>query len=670
FKDTKAKLEDTDRALNSLRHEAQALNAELMRTNYALEIGQNLLNTARRKPLRMLCRYVLHKLLKGLSKCSPPLPVRMTAWFRRSADKRNPRKSILDNASEPLYDYQNWIDSVESLELLSPEAQQKLQLSLSDGPIFSVVIPVYNPDPALLKLCIQSVLEQTYDRFEVCIADDSSSDPGVLQVLDDFAASDARVKLVKRKTNGHISAASNSALELATGDYIALLNHDDLLPPHALLYMARAIAETPEAKIFYSDEDLIDIDGTRESPHFKPDFNRDLLYSVNYISHFGVYERDMVSAVGGFREGFEGAQDYDLVLRCVACISEDEVVHVPHILYHWRKSENIAAADISNKDYAHKAGMRALNEHLNQTGYATAAVISGPKPTMYRVNWPTPKDPPRVSILIPTRDHKDMVKQAVDSILAQTNYPNYEIVILDNHSTELETLAWFSEISSVDQRVRILTYPHPFNYSAINNFGVENSDGTYICLVNNDVEVISPEWLEEMVSLAERPNAGCVGAKLFYPNDKVQHAGVFIGIGGVAGHSHKHFPRSNPGHHGRLLHRQTITAVTGACLLVSRDIYNEVGGLDAEHLTVAFNDIDFCLKVHAAGYHNVWTPFAELYHHESISRGPDHIDAEKIKRFEIEKLYMRDRWNTHTYKDRHYNPNLTLDREDFGFRRS
>ena len=650
----------------TLDQEIGQLRRDLEKTQRALAAGQGLLNAARLRPIRTLKRYIVHKILKALAKFSPPIPADMATRFKASSSKRDPRRPIEQAISQdkPL-SYEQWVKRVEPNNILSKMRQEKLRTSLQDGPVFSVLIPVYNPDPQLLQECIQSVLDQVYDRVEVCISDDASTNPEVIKVLHECAAADRRVKLVMRKENGHICEASNSALELATGDFIVLLDHDDLLPPHALLYMAKAIYEHPTAQVFYSDEDKIDLDGSRLQPHFKPDFNRDLLYSVNYVSHLGVYSRSLVMENGGFRTGYEGAQDYDLLLRCVAKLSVEQIIHIPHILYHWRMTDNSTARYASNKNYAHDAGKRALRAYFEASEHSNIDVVDGATPFTYKVIWPLPKDPPKVSVLIPTRDKKALVKQAVDSILSLTTYPNFEIIIIDNGSSNLDTLAWFDSICASDSRVRVLEYAKPFNYSAINNFGVENCNGEYICLVNNDVEVISPEWLDEMVSLAVRSDTGCVGAKLYYPNDTIQHGGVIVGIGGVAGHSHKYFPRESGGYFGRLHHRQELSAVTGACLLVSREIYQEVGGLNADDLTVAFNDIDFCLKVTAAGYRNVWTPFAELYHHESISRGSDDEDPQKIKRFKRETAYMNTTWNTRVFKDPHYNVNLTTKMEDF-----
>ena len=654
--------------LSELEARHAELKNQLASLNASLVHGQQLLNTARRKPLRMLRHYITFKILKRLSNLTPPLPFRMTARFKRSAEKRDPRKSIVESSLSRKTDYQQWIHEFETPRTLTKEQQIGLAKDLADGPTFSVVMPVYNPNPELLKACIQSVLGQSYNNLEFCIADDASTDPEIARILNEFAASDTRIKLAMREVNGHICEASNSALELATGDYVALLDHDDLFPPYALLYMAKAISENPNAKVLYSDEDKMDVDGRREQPHFKPDFNRDLLYSYNYISHLGVYCRELINLVGGFRKGFEGAQDYDLLLRCISCISEDEIVHIPRILYHCLPTENSTASSASAKNYAHDAGKKALDAHLQNVGHTGANVTDGASPFTYKVTWPVPAAAPKVSLLIPTRDRLDLVQRAVESILSLTRYPNYEIVIIDNGSSEPVTLAWFESVCAKESRVRVLKYSRIFNYSAINNYGVENCDGEYVCLVNNDVEVISPEWLDEMVSLAVRPGVGCIGTMLYYPNDTVQHSGVVIGVGGVAGHLHKNFERFSSGYFGRLFHRQDLTAVTAACLLVSREIFDEVGGLNEEDLKVAFNDIDFCLKVVAAGYRNIWTPFAELYHHESASRGMDDVSPEKIKRFRSEAAYMEKTWRTDIFQDPHYNPNLTLDALDFSLR--
>ena len=407
------------------------------------------------------------------------------------------------------------------------------------------------------------------------------------------------------------------------------------------------------------------MDGKRYDPHFKPDWNRDLLYGLNYVSHLGVYATALVKQVGGFRVGFEGAQDYDLLLRCIEQIDDTQIVHIPKVLYSWRASPGSTAASNNSKPYATLAGVRALSEHLERVHGRPIDVVDGPFPFSYRVLWPLDTHP-LVSIIIPTRDRLHLTQVAVDSILAKTNYTNFEIIIVDNASVEPDTLSWFAQIQSADSRVRVLRDDRPFNYSALNNTAVAQARGDVIALVNNDVEVINSGWLSEMVSLAIRPGTGCVGAKLYYPDGRIQHAGVVIGMGGVAGHAHLFFPGHHGGYFGRLLVRQAYSAVTGACLVVRRDIYDAVGGLNETDLTVAFNDVDFCLKVRAAGYTNVWTPWAELTHYKSASRGKDNT-PEKAARFKEEASFMMEKWLAENTVDPCYNPNLTLGRRDFSF---
>ncbi|WP_019956966.1 glycosyltransferase family 2 protein [Yoonia vestfoldensis] len=516
-----------------------------------------------------------------------------------------------------------------------------------------------------MALMIESVLDQSYANLELCIADDCSSDPEIRRVLTRYAGRDDRIKLVFREENGHISQASNSALEVASGEFVALLDHDDILDQDALLLMAQAICANPGVKILYSDEDKINADGIHFDPHFKPDWNRDLLYSCNYVSHLGVYQSALMRQVGGFRQGFEGAQDHDLLLRCVENVADDEIIHIPKVLYSWRATPGSTAGSGAAKPYATAAGQRAVAEHLWRTTGQIVEVDPGPYPFTYRPKWTVTGDP-LVSIIIPTRDHLDVLKVAVDSILSKTEYRNFELIIVDNGSVDPRTLQWFDQIMAQDDRVDVRRDDGPFNYSALNNAAVAQSRGEFIALVNNDVEVISPGWLSEMLALAQRPGTGCVGAKLYYPDGRIQHGGVIIGFGDVAGHGHLFFPGGHAGYFGRLALRQNLTAVTGACLVVSRSAYDEVGGLNEADLAVAFNDIDFCLKVREAGYSNVWTPWAELTHQESTSRGVEGT-PEKKARFKRECDYMKQRWKTDVMKDPAYNPNLTVDRSDFSF---
>lgn len=535
--------------------------------------------------------------------------------------------------------------------------------AIKQPPLISVVMPAYNTPETLLRAAIDSVLGQIYPHWQLCIADDFSTAPHVRAILAEYAMRDSRIKVTFRQQNGHISAATNSAFELAEGDWIALLDHDDVLRSHALAEVALEIDRHSDAELIYSDEDKLDASGKRYDPYFKPDFSRELFRSQNYLNHLTVHRAANIRAVGGWRTGFEGSQDYDISLRILERIDARNIRHIPKVLYHWRAVEGSTAASGGEKSYAYGAGMRALKEHVARTGLA-ATVEAAPDTPFYRLRFAVPDPAPLVSLIIPTRDKVDLLRGCVESILKKTTYAPLEIIVVDNGSTEPATLAYLAEIARLEN-VRVLSWDKPFNYSAINNFAVAQAKGEIVGLVNNDIEVISPDWLTEMVSWAAQDDVGCVGAKLYYANDTIQHAGVILGLGGVAGHSHKHFRRDHPGYFFRLKVAQNLSAVTAACLLVRKTVFQRVGGLNETDLTVAFNDVDLCLKAQAAGYLNVWTPYAELYHLESMSRGAED-NPEKEMRFEQEKAYMRANWVL--WPDRYYSPHLTRDYEDFSIR--
>lgn len=553
--------------------------------------------------------------------------------------------------------YQAWIEHYDSLDDASRAELRSRAEALPKKPLISVLVPTYNSDEKLLREMIASVRAQLYPHWELCIADDASPDPRVVQVLAEAAAGDPRIRFVVREENGHISAASNSALELVAGEYVALLDHDDILPEHALFMVASYINRYPQGRLFYSDEDKLTLDGQRTAPYFKPDWNPHLILAQNFFSHLGVYETALVREAGGFRKGFEGSQDHDLILRCLEIAGHDCVVHIPHILYHWRIMPGSTAQSGSEKPYAHTTRVRAVEEHLARSGVAASVEEPFGDAGQIRVRYRVPTDAPRVSIIIPTRDRVDLLKQCITSVKAKTSYPNYEIIVVDNGSTEKQTLDYFSQISSAD--VRIIHDESPFNFSALNNRAAAQATGEFLCLLNNDIEVISPDWLDELVSLAAQPGTGAIGARLWYPNETLQHGGVLFGLGGVAGHLHHGSHRWQQGYFGRAVVTQNLSAVTAACLVIRKSIYDEVNGLD-EELAVAFNDVDFCAKVLKAGYRNVWTPHAELYHHESASRGSD-MDPDKYERFVGEVRRMEARWPELIARDPAYNPNLTLD---------
>ncbi|MBI3156005.1 MAG: glycosyltransferase family 2 protein [Burkholderiales bacterium] len=570
---------------------------------------------------------------------------------------------LFERAETQGIDYAGWIEEVEQPALASAAAQAAEAAGWSFRPVFSVVVPVHETPEPWLRDCLASVRRQTYPHWELCVADDASAAPHVAAVLDE-AAADRRVRIVRRTERGHVCAASNSALALARGDFVVLLDHDDLLAPHALHALARALQSRPGALIVYSDEDKLDESGDRCDPYFKPAWSPDLLGSQNYVSHLGAYRRTLVEQVGGFRPGFEGSQDYDLLLRCASRVADPrDVLHVPQVLYHWRKSPGSTASSHAAKDYASAAARRALQAHFGARAPGAQVDIIGPG--RYRVRWPLPDPPPLVSLIVPTRDGLDVLRKCIESIVERTTYPTYEILVVDNQSSDPAALAYLDELPARSGgRVRVLRHDAPFNFSAINNAAAAQARGSVLGLINNDIEVISPGWLDEMVGQALRPEIGCVGAKLYYPDDTVQHGGVVLGIGGVAGHAHKHFPRDAEGYFSRLQVVHNVSAVTGAALVVRKSVFDEVGGLDAEHLVVAFNDVDLCLKVQAAGYRNLWTPFAELYHHESRTRGAD-VRPEAAARHDREARVMVARWGARLKADPYYSPNLTLEREDF-----
>jgi len=527
---------------------------------------------------------------------------------------------------------------------------------------FSIVVPIYQPDLILFKEMVNSVLLQVYPRWQLVLVDDASGHEALSDYLETLSENN-QITVIQRAENGHISQASNDGLAKATGEYIVLLDHDDLLHCDALTAMAEAIENNPQAKVFYSDEDKVTEKGERVSPHFKPKWNRDLLYSMNYISHLGVYQRSLVESIGGFRIGFEGSQDYDLLLRCIAECSDDQIIHVPYVLYHWRAIQGSTALAESEKSYSAVAGLNALKEHL---GTNADSVELGKLPNTYKVNWALSDINPLVSIIIPTKNGKALVKQCINSLYKKTLYPRFEILLVDNQSDELDALHYFKQLES-DGKVRLIPYDKPFNYSAINNYAVTQAKGEFVILMNNDVEILSESWLTEIVANINRPEIGCVGAKLYYPDGKLQHGGVITGLGGVAGHSHKYFSKGHPGYFKRLQVTQNLSAVTAACLGVRKAVFEEVGGLDEKNLTIAFNDVDFCLKVQAAGYRNLWSPYIEMIHHESISRGTEDT-PEKQARFTREVNYMKKAWGEQLLNDPCYSQWLTLDREDFTLR--
>ena len=532
-------------------------------------------------------------------------------------------------------------------------------------PIVSIIVPVYNPDRAFLEAAIESVLAQIYPRWELCLADDQSSQPHVREVLEHYQAQDLRIKVVFREENGHISRASNSALELATGDFVALLDHDDAIAPHALYEVVSYLNAHPNTDMIYTDEDKIDEGDRRFDPFFKPDWCPDSFLSRMYTCHFGVYRRAIVEQIGGFRVGFEGAQDYDFVLRFTEQIADTRrIAHLPYILYHWRSHAQSTAQTLDSKDYAADAARTAIAEAIARRHEPGQVLPSGSGHWIVRYEI---VQPGRVTIIIPTRDLADVLDTCLRSIFTLTTYANYDVLVVDNGSVEAKTRALFERWTAQEpDRFRVITYDAPFNYSKINNFAVEQSNSPYLLFLNNDTEVIDGDWITAMLEQAQRESIGAVGVTLLYPDDTIQHAGVVLGIGGVAGHSHKTFPHGSGGYVAQLKTINNYSAVTAACLMCRRDAFEAIGGFEPS-LQIAFNDVDFCLKLIEKGYRNVHLPHVVLYHYESKSRGLEDT-IEKQMRFKSEVDYMRDRWGEILDHDPCYSPNLTRVTEDWALR--
>ena len=555
---------------------------------------------------------------------------------------------------QPYRDYSDFCLRMESLvEKYCSNFSNRLS-KLENRPLISILMPVYDPDPKWLEAAIESVIEQIYPDWELCIADDCSSDPRIRRLIEDSSKKNDKIRVVFREQNGHISEASNSALAVATGEYVALLDHDDYLPKHALARVIDCINDHPETDIIYTDEDKIDESGNRSQPHFKSDWNPDLLLGQNYISHLGIYRRSAFQEIGGFRVGFEGAQDWDLVLRLSTRIPPNRIRHIPEVLYHWRSISGSTARDIDEKSYAHEAAGKALADYFeNQEIDASLEPVD-------RFYWrPVYKhSAPAVAVIIPTRDRIDLLKTSVESVLSKTGYPNYRIVIADNESEDPETLRY---LRSVEERgVETIRITGEFNFSRINNLAIKPRNEDIICLLNNDTRVINASWLDELVMHSVRPAIGPVGAKLMFPHDHVQHAGIVLGIGGIGSEAFKYIHKSDDGYIHRAFLIGNYSAVTGACMAVRRSVWEEIGGFDEENTPNAYSDVDFCLRCSDAGYRSVFTPFAQLVHEQSASRGP-----ENSRQFEATVKYMQIRWGDKIANDPYYSPNLSLEREDF-----
>ena len=560
----------------------------------------------------------------------------------------------LDSEFSGLGTYERWQQQHEPRAADYPRLKETLQL-LPYKPLISVILPVYNTPEPFLRAAIDSVINQIYPHWELCIADDASTELHVQEILEDYLEQDPRIKAVFRPENGHISQNSNSALKLAGGEFIALLDHDDALRPEALYEVAFLLNQHPEADMIYTDEDKIDEFDQRHDPFFKPDWCPDSFLTRMYTCHLGIYRRSLVNQIGGFRMGYEGSQDYDLVLRLTE--ATDQIFHIPKVLYHWRVHHLSTASSSNSKPYAYIAAQKALSEALQRRGEPGTVEDVPDYLGVYHLRYEILK-PGKVSIIIPTRDLAEMLEQCLSSIFTQTTYPDYEVILIDNGSVEAETHRLIQRWQEQEpQRFHCHRLDIPFNYSKLNNQGAAQATGDYLLFLNNDTEVITPDWLEAMVEQAQRPSVGAVGALLLYPDDRVQHAGVIVGIGPFAGHAFIQSPSTAPGYLGQLLTSSNYSAVTGACLMCRRAVFEAAGGFD-EALVVALNDIDLCLKMRQQGYYNLFTPHAKLYHYESKSRGYED-SPKKQERYNQECEYARQKWQEIYEHDPCYSPHLT-----------
>ncbi len=557
--------------------------------------------------------------------------------------------------------YRRWVKRYGSISKRMRKRIRAEIVQMNSPPTIAVVMPTYNADPDWLLAAMDSVRNQLYPHWHLCIADDASTDPAVISVLKTAQQQDERIEVVFREQNGHIAAATNSALERVKADWVAFLDHDDLLAEHALYEVAQVVNNNPDIALIYSDEDKINANQRRCDPYFKPDWNYPLFLSHNLITHLAVYRKSIIDRIGGLRAGYDGAQDYDLALRFIEQIRPAQIFHIPKVLYHWRVHAQSTAGGNAAKPYAMLAGERALNEHFARCG--TDAVVERLE-FGYRPRFALPAPLPKVSIIIPTRNAHRLVGQCLSSIYARTSYENFEVILVDNGSDDPAAIAAFSAACERYPSLRRLRDDGPFNFARLCNAGVAEAQGEVVCLLNNDIEVDSPNWLEELVSVACQPTVGAVGGKLLYPDGKIQHAGVVLGIAGWAGHAHKGFRDDNPGYVGRAALLSAFSAVTGACMVLRRERFDAVGGFDEVAFGVACNDVDLCLRLAEQGWQSVYVPWAVLYHHESATRGYEDT-PEKKARFEAEVARIWERWGRIMADDPAYNPNLGLAFEDF-----
>jgi len=587
--------------------------------------------------------------------CNVKRPATRSLWRRIPAGLRYLRAHGLAATWRRVFPrprgYPSWVESYDTLGPADIRAIADHIRCLPARPLLSVILAVVKGREPHFRDTVTSVTGQLYPHWELSIAAAPEALRSLAGELNRHGSRDSRIKLVPSDAPSELVATTNAAIAAATGEFVLFLDPRDKLAAHALYMIAVELDRSASADIIYSDEDEIDDGDRRNRPKFKSDWNPDLFLGCNLIGRLAAYRRSLVEQAGGFRSGFPGAEEYDLGLRASELTEPDRVRHIPMILYHRRVTH----------DENTQGSAEAVAEHLERSGTSgTPVQVSRCR---VRIRYPLPGPPPGISLIVPTRDRLELLRKCVDGLLSKTNYGNVEIIIVDNDSELAETHAYFAELST-RETVRILKFSGEFNYSAINNFAVERASHDIIGFLNNDLEVIHPDWLAEMVSHIIRPEIGIVGAKLLYPDNTVQHAGTIVGLGGLAGHAFRHFARDDSGYLGRLQLTQNMSAVTAACMLIRKPVFQEVGGFDAYNLPIAYNDVDLCLRVREQGYRIVWTPFAELYHHESGSRTSD-FAPERIKNYRAEMSYLKARWKDVIGHDPFYSPNLTIEAEDF-----
>ena len=556
--------------------------------------------------------------------------------------------------------YGPWYEAYRPTE---EELEKERKHKFKNEPLISIVVPAYKTPELFLRQLLDSLEAQTYSNWELCMANGSPEDETMAAVLAEYEKKDSRIRHKDLEANLGIAENTNEAFSMAEGEFVGLLDHDDLLAPDALYEMVKAMEEHPEGDVFYSDEDKVTTDLSEHfQPHFKPDFSLDLLRSNNYICHFLVVRRSIVEKAGGFRREFDGAQDYDFIFRCVE--EAREIVHIPEILYHWRTHKSSTADNPASKMYAFEAGKRAIEGNLLRTG--TPGTVEHTRDFgFYRVKYPV-QGQPLVSIIIPNKDEKKTLQACLESVFTKTTYTNYEIIIVENNSTTDEIFQYYKELF-VNPKIHLVRWKKEFNYSAINNFGVRSAKGDYLLFLNNDVTVLEPDWIQELLGVCQRPEVGAVGAKLLYPDNTIQHAGCVVGIGGIAGNMFVNMPGDRTGYLHKASLLQDMSCVTAACMMMKKAVFQEAGGF-TEELAVAFNDVDLCLKVRQNGHLIVYDPYVRLYHYESKSRGTEDSE-EKIRRFQSEIEYMRCHWiDILKNGDPYYNKNLSLTKWNYSLK--